>query len=588
MHRCTRGSPTEVRLTCSFSRTVSIAASPVSGCRSKNRGDGRIIQASLSGVSKSFGARTILSGLDFEVAARARIGVIGPNGGGKSTLLRILGGLEDVDSGTATRRRGLLTAFLPQQVEPDPRTPRQIVRAARPEIERLEGELAECAERLGSPEVIADLDLMGRVLRRQERLLDELERAGGHAFDGRVEALLLDLGLRSSQLDEPSAILSGGQRKLVALAACLAREPEVLLLDEPETHLDAERRSDVERLVNGFDGAVVMVSHDRYLLDETVTMIAELDGGRITLWPGNYSAYALSRELAQQRQQEQWVTQQKEIARLEEAIRRFKQWFQQGENERHMKQARVKQRQIERMEKVERPVLERRKMGLRLRSERRGGQRVVDLRGVDAVFGDEPVLLDVSLTVMRGERVGIIGPNGSGKSVLTRLITGELEPSAGERWIGPSIELGTLAQEQHPALGAATPLDAVRLQRPCTEGEAVHTLMRFLFNYEQVRQPVQKLSGGERTRLELLLLMRGGANCLVRDEPTNHLDIDAVEVLESALESFDGTAIFVSHDRYFLDRIADRIIEIPGDGSARSSEGGYSSWYALRHGAVTA
>ncbi len=541
----------------------------------ENRGDGRIIQASLSGVSKSFGARTILSGLDFEVAARARIGVIGPNGGGKSTLLRILGGMEDVDSGTATRRRGLLTAYLPQQVEPDPRTPRQIVRAARPEIERLEGELAECAERLGSPEVIADLDLMGRVLRRQERLLDELEQAGGHVFDGRVETLLLDLGLRPSQLDEPSAILSGGQRKLVALAACLAREPEVLLLDEPETHLDAERRSDVERLVNGFDGAVVMVSHDRYLLDETVTMIAELDGGRITPWPGNYSAYALSRELAQQRQQEQWVTQQKEIARLEEAIRRFK-------------QARVKQRQIERMEKVERPVLERRKMGLRLRSERRGGQRVVELRGVDAAFDEEPVLIDVSLTVMRGERVGIIGPNGSGKSVLTRLITGELEPSAGERWIGPSIELGTLAQEQHPALGAATPLDAVRLQRPCTEGEAVHTLMRFLFNYEQVRQPVQKLSGGERTRLELLLLMRGGANCLVLDEPTNHLDIDAVEVLESALESFDGTAIFVSHDRYFLDRIADRIIEVPGDGSARSSEGGYSSWYALRHGAVTA
>src|SRR5438445_2894544 len=168
MHRRTRGSPADVRLMCSLSRTVSIAASPVSGCRSKNRGDGRIIQASLSGVSKSFGARTILSGLDFEVAARARIGVIGPNGGGKSTLLRILAGLEDVDSGTATRRRGLLTAYLPQQVEPDPRTPRQIVRAARPEIERLEGELAECAERLGSPEVIADLDLMGRVLRRQE------------------------------------------------------------------------------------------------------------------------------------------------------------------------------------------------------------------------------------------------------------------------------------------------------------------------------------------------------------------------------------------------------------------------------------
>ncbi len=511
--------------------------------------------------------------------------MIGPNGGGKSTLLRILADMEQVDSGAATRRRGLVAAYLPQQVLPDPRPPREIVRAARPEIERIETELAECGERLGTPEVIDDLDLMGRVLRRQERLLDELDRAGGHVFDGLVETLLLDLGLQPPQLDQSAAVLSGGQRKLVALAACLAREPEVLLLDEPETHLDAERRNDVERLVRGFDGAVVMVSHDRYLLDETVSVIAELDRGQITLWPGNYSAYALSRELAQQRQQEQWVTQQKEIARLEEAVRRFKQWFQQGENERHMKQARVKQRQIERMDKIERPVLERRKMGLRLRSERRGGQRVFELRHADASFGLDPVLRDVTLTVMRGERVGIIGANGSGKSVLTRLITGELAPSSGERWIGPSIELGTLAQEQHPAMGAATPLDAVRLQRPCTEGEAVHTLMRFLFTYEQVRQPVERLSGGERTRLELLLLMRGGANCLVLDEPTNHLDIDAVEVLEAALETYDGTAIFVSHDRYFLDRIADRIVEVR-DSTVTSSEGGYSSWYAARREAA--
>src|SRR4029079_16741793 len=185
---------------------------------------------------------------------------------------------------------------------------------------------------------------------------------------------------------------------------------------------------------------------------------------------------------------------------------------------------------------------------------------------------------DVSLTVLRGERVGIIGANGSGKSVLTRLITGELEPVSGERWIGPSIELGTLVQEHHPALGAATPIEAVRLQRPCTEGEAVHALMRFLFTYEQVRQPVEKLSGGQGTRLELLLLMRGGANCLVLDEPTNHLDIDSVEALEAALESYDGTAVFVSHDRYFLDRIVDRIVEV-GDGEARSHEGSWSDWY---------
>ena len=208
-----------------------------------------------------------------------------------------------MDAGNVARRRELVTAFLPQQVAPEERTPRQIVRGARPEIARIERELADCAARLGEPDVIADLDLMSRVLRRQERLLDELDRAGGHVFEGRIETLLLELGLRPEQFDETSAVLSGGQRKLVALAACLAQDPDVLLLDEPETHLDAERRSDLERLVRRFDGAVVMVSHDRYLLDETVTTIAELDGGAITLWPGNYSAYAVSRELALQRQQ---------------------------------------------------------------------------------------------------------------------------------------------------------------------------------------------------------------------------------------------------------------------------------------------
>jgi ATP-binding cassette, subfamily F, member 3 len=538
-------------------------------------------------VSKTFGARTILRGLDFEVDDRARVGVIGPNGGGKSTMLRLLAGVEHADAGNIARRRELVTAFLPQQVAPEQRTPRQIVRGAKPEIARIERELSDCAARLGEPDVIADLDLMSRVLRRQERLLDELDRAGGHVFEGRIETLLLELGLRPEQFDETSAVLSGGQRKLVALAGCLAQDPDVLLLDEPETHLDAERRSDLERLVRRFEGAVVMVSHDRYLLDETVTTIAELDAGAVTLWPGNYSAYAVSRELALQRQEHQYQTQQKEIARLEEMIRRFKQWFNQGDNERFIVAARVKQRQIDTMDRVDRPVLERRKMGLRLRSERRGGQRIVELRHVDAAYDDEPILLDVSLTVMRGERVGIIGANGSGKSVLTRLITGELEPASGERWIGPSIELGTLAQEHHPALGAATPIEAVRLQRPCTEGEAVHALMRFLFTYEQVRQPVEKLSGGERTRLELLLLMRGGANCLVLDEPTNHLDIDSVEALEGALEGYDGTAVFVSHDRYFLDRISDRILEVR-DGRVYSSEGGYSAWYARRKGSVAA
>ena len=341
----------------------------------------------LSGVSKTFGARTVLDGLDLEVAEDARIGVIGANGSGKSTLLRLLHDEDQPDGGTIARRRGTVTAVLPQQVAPDERTPHQIVLAARPDLERIEQELDEAGRRLADPALAGDLDRMDRVLRRQAVLLEEFELAGGHAFEGRGRSLLLQLGLDEAAIDRPSDVRSGGQRKLIALAACLAAEPDLLLLDEPETHLDAEARSRLEDLIRGFDGAVVMVSHDRYLLDETVTEIAELDGGRIRIWPGNYSTYAAERELELERQQQQYVTQQKEIARLEEAIRRFKLWASIVVNERHIKQARNKQRQIDRMDKIDRPVLERRKMALRLRSSTRGGQRVVELHDADIDLG---------------------------------------------------------------------------------------------------------------------------------------------------------------------------------------------------------
>jgi ATP-binding cassette, subfamily F, member 3 len=483
----------------------------------------------LRGIVKTFGSRTILDGLDFDVEARARIGMIGPNGGGKTTLMRILAGLEEPDAGEATQRRGLRLAYLAQQVEGDSRTSLETVLTARPDVD-----------------------------------------------DWRARALLLDL-VEDDDLERPTHVLSGGERKLVALAACLAQEPDVLLLDEPEAHLDLEARERMERLMREYGGAVVSVSHDRYLLDETVSEIAELDGGRIRMWQGNYSAYTVARELEAQRQQQLYVTQQKEIARLEAAIRRFEDWARRVVDERHIKQARNKQRQIDRMEKVDRPVLERRKIALDLRPHARGGDRVVALRAASVELGGTPILVDTELEIVRGERVGVVGENGAGKSVLLRALAGIVEPTEGERVAGPSIRIGYLAQDQRPEDPGATPLDVVRRATPMSEGEAVSRLMKFLFTYEQVRRPLSTLSGGEWTRLQLLLLMLRGANCLLLDEPTNHLDIESVEMLEDALERFDGTAVFVSHDRYFLDRMADRILEV-GGGEVRSTEGGWSYW----------
>ncbi len=532
---------------------------------------------SARGVVKSFGGRRILDGLDLELPARARVGVIGANGSGKSTLLRLLAGSDEPDAGAVTLRRGAVVAHLSQLVVGDERSVRRTIRDARPDLALLEADLARCEQQLSDPALAGDLDRMQRVLERHARLLEQREAFGAGRLEGDAIRHLRDLGLSDRDLERPTAALSGGQRKLVALAACLVLEPDVLLLDEPEAHLDVERRRVVEELVRDFEGAVIVVSHDRYLLDETVSQIAELEHGRIRMWPGNYSAYAVAREVELIRRQQQYVTQQKEIARLEDAMRRFKDWAHRVVDERHIKRARNAQRRIDRMDKVERPVFERRKMALALRSGARGGDRVIELRGVDF----DPVLIDVALTIMRGERVGIVGPNGAGKTVLARLLAGDLEPTEGERWAGPSIVVDFLTQTAEELPLDKTPIDLIRAARPVGEGEAVAMLVKFLFDYEQLRRPVGAMSGGERTRLRCLLLMLSQANCLVLDEPTNHLDIPAVETLEGALERYDGTVIAVSHDRYFLDRIADRIVEVR-DGDVRAYDGGFSAWERAR------
>jgi ATP-binding cassette subfamily F protein 3 len=536
---------------------------------------------SLVGVDKSYGTWPVLQGVDLVVPDGARIGIIGPNGAGKSTLLRILGGTEEINGGEVARRGGLTVSYLEQNPEGDGRDAEGWVVAARPDVAALDEELRAIERELARPDVMGDLAKMDRVLTRQQAVLDRWIDAGGAGLAGEAKALLVRLGFDEHDLTLPTAALSGGQRKLAALAACLIRDPDLLLLDEPETHLDADKRELLEEIVAEFPGAVVTVSHDRYLLDDTVNRIVELDRGHIAEWPGNYSAYAVAKELALQRQQQLWVTQQKEIARLEAAIKRFELWASLVVNERHIKQARNKQRQIDQMDKVERPVFERRKMALELRPAERGGQRILKLRDVSMAFDHDPVLLDVSFDVYRRERLGIVGPNGAGKSVLGRIIADDLEATQGERWIGPSVRIGYLEQGfagQDPSL---TPIETVRKAKAMYEGEAVSLLAKFLFRYDQMRTPVGSMSGGERTRLELCLLMLSGANCLILDEPTNHLDIESMEVLEGAIESFDGTAILISHDRYLLDRLCDRILEVR-EGRATTFEGGYDDWIAAK------
>jgi ATP-binding cassette subfamily F protein 3 len=554
-----------------------------------------MIIADLNGITHSHGGRPILSGLSWSIQDGEKIGLIGPNGIGKSTLLRVLAGLESPDAGGITLRRGVRVAYLPQDYRGEPeRTVMAELLAARSDLANIEANLAALEARMGDPAVTGAMPALAQVLAEHERLLVAYAELGGPMLQNRATSLLRDLDLDAALWDRPMRLLSGGQRKLVGLARCLLADPHLLLLDEPDNHLDMERKALLEDCIRSFSGAVVLISHDRYLLDETVSMIVELEpvrgaGARLQYWEGNYSAYITQKELALLKQQQDYIAQQKEIAHLEAAIVRFKHWAHIVVNERHIKQARNKQRQIDRMEKVERPVLERRKMALQFRPRARGGAKAIDLRGVDKTFGEHIVLLDAVATIMNGERVGVVGPNGAGKSVLLRLITGELEfdltsnsgQAAEAIWVGPGIQLGYYAQHHETLDMSQTPIEALRAVRPMYEGEAVAQLSRFLIPYAACSQPIARLSGGEKSRVQLARLMLSGANCLLLDEPTNNLDIPSAEVLEQALDDFPGTVIVVSHDRYFLDRVVDRIIEIC-DGALRNYAGGYSYYAEVR------
>ncbi len=532
--------------------------------------------ARLEQASLSYGTRLIFEGLSLSLNEGEKIGLIGQNGSGKSSLLKTLAGIEPLNKGERVLRKGIKVAYLPQEFDRSDQTPALTeVLQGRPDLLAMEQALEKIEAELADPAAANDLTHFGRLLERQAELLEKYEEAGGPRLLNEARGYLEQLGLPAELHGQPVGRLSGGQRKMVGLARCLVSQPDLLLLDEPDNHLDLAGKDRLEEVIQDFPGALVLISHDRYLLDDTISQIAELDSGRLTFYQGNYSSYTVQRELSLLKQKQDYIAQQKEIKQLEEAIARFKLWASIVVNERHIKQARNKQRQIDRMDKIERPVLERRKIGLKFKSAERGGQKVLEARHLAKAFDDNLVLLDVNFTLWRGERVGLVGKNGSGKSVLFNLLLSLQEASEGEVWVGPSIRLGYYSQQHETLDLAATPVEIIRDLRPMHENEAVGMLGRFLFSYRQVHEPVAQLSGGEKSRLQLARLMLSGVNCLLLDEPTNHLDITSTEVLEQALDNFDGTVLTISHDRYFLDRTCSRTLELD-EGEIRDYPGGYS------------
>ena len=537
----------------------------------------------LQHVGHSYGTETVLEDICWELESGPKIGLVGPNGAGKSTLLQILVGQIQPDKGTLVKSGALgRIGYLAQEPVLNPGyTVWQEVLSAATELNHIENELRRLEARLADPEVYGNERELERALSAHARAQADFERLGGYRYESRAREILHALRFDEGDLRLSTTALSGGQTKLVGLAKLLLNEPQLLLLDEPDNHLDLEAKEDLSSLIQAFSGTVILVSHDRYLLDETVSQIAEIEDHQLTLYPGNYSAYAVEKELRQLRQQQMYEAQQKEIARIEAAIARFELWASQVVNERHARQARSRRKMLDRMDKVEKPVLERRRMGLALDGWR-GSNKVLEIVDLYKTFpgpmdaGDEQIILGgLDLLLWHGERVGLLGPNGSGKSVLLGCILGEHQPSAGEIKVGPSIRIGYYAQ-QHETLDLnKTLIEEVRQLKPMYEQDAVRFLGRFLFPYQMTRNRVSTLSGGERSRLQLAKLMLSGVNFLLLDEPTNNLDLPSCEVLEKVLAEFEGTVLVVSHDRYFLDRVVDRIIELD-EGTLTEYSGDYS------------
>lgn len=539
-------------------------------------------------IGVNLGGYQVFNDLTWVIGDRDRVGLVGPNGVGKSTLMKIIAGKIAPDTGDVVKMRGVTIGYLPQEVTlPDGDCLLSVAMIPPPRLAQVEAEIDTLEQQLGLPEVYEDGDRLAGVMDRLQAATELYDRLGGDRHASRVQEILFRLGFDKSDFDLPVETLSGGQKKLVALTRLALESPEVLLLDEPDNHLDLDAKRNLEAFISDYNGGVVIVSHDRYLLDETVTQIAEMEAGKLKLYPGNYTAYAAEREAQRLRQQQQYVTQQKQIAQIEAAIARFELWASMVVDPRHIKQARSRRKMLDKMEErgeIIEKVGEQRTMNLQLEGWR-GSTKALEIKGLTMAFDDHPIFIDLDLLVQHGERVGLIGPNGAGKSVLFRLILGELEPVEGEIKIGPSSRIGYYAQEHQTLNGwlKRTPIEYIRDVKPMAEGTAVTHLLRFAFTYEQARQPIGTLSGGERSRVQLMGLMLQEPNLLLLDEPTNNLDIASAEVLEDAFEDFEGAILTISHDRYFLERTVDRVVELD-DGTLTSYIGGYTDYMLNRAG----
>lgn len=514
----------------------------------------------INGLSKSFGIKTVFENVSFEVRSGERIGLVGANGAGKTTLLRCLMGQEDYDKGSVSISPGAVIGYLRQDFNYESQTLREEMELAWKDVLYYKDKLAELARKL---ETSHDEELVAAYGRTEERF----EYLGGYDYEATTRKILTGLGFSDADWDRDIHGFSGGQKVRINLAAAFVRHPDFLFLDEPTNHLDMGMLEWLEEYLRSYRGGILMVSHDRYFLDATTTGIIDLENHQTHTYRGNYTQFTKVKALNEEAQERAYEKQQEHIRETEEYIRKYKAGIK-------AKQARGRQSQLDRLERIEKPI-HRQSLHFQFEKPAECAEKVLDVMHVTSSYGDHVIFKDLTMHIKKGESVGLIGPNGAGKSTLLKLIVGDKRADGGFIQIGNRVKPGYYSQELDRLNSEYTVLEQIENDFDMGEREARNLLGMFLFRGDDVFKPVSLLSGGERARLTLLMLFLEKPNFLILDEPTNHLDIPTREIMEQALAAFGGTSLIVSHDRYFLDRVTTRILEME-NGKLTEYLGNYS------------
>lgn len=537
-----------------------------------------MIEIALNKIQKYYGASKVLEDITFEIMTGDRVGIVGENGCGKTTLFKIISGIEAYESGSLSLRKGASVGYLEQVPDyPSDYKGMDVLKEAFKEVDKIECSMKELEVRLNN----VSQEESERLLNQYSELQLMFEGLGGYEKEEKLGRVCTGLNISEEFLNQDFASLSGGEKTTINLGKILLQNPDILLLDEPTNHLDFEAMEWLEDYLKEYKGTVLVVSHDRYFLDRFATRIIEIENKTSTCFRGNYSVYVNEKDRQLQLQLGDYENQQKKIKSIEKSIAQLKDWGRRGDNGKFFRRALSMQRMLDRMEKVDRPVLDKRSISLSVDSGDRSGNQVIKIDNLRKSYGKKVIIDGADLIIRYGEVVSLIGANGCGKSTLIKLLLGFEEKDGGSAVLGSSVELAYLPQNITFEDEKATVLEAFRGEIAITEGKAREYLAGYMFFGEDVFKKVSRLSGGERSRLKLAIMMYNPANLIILDEPTNHLDISSREELEEMLRNFKGTVLFVSHDRMFINNVATRVLELKA-GRIVSYGGNYEYYKAER------